>query len=296
MIRLQHIFSLLIVAVCCLSVQAVVYTPSTVPHPRRMDATAFVSNPDAILSISEVAAIQRVAQQLNQATGVELVTVVLNDIGDADAFIFSLELFNRWGIGDREKKNGVLVFFALQSRDIRITTGGGMEGILPDATCSRIIHNEMIPLLSDGRYGAGLLAGNRAIATRLTDQHALEELLLGYQRRPVSESPWQELSILSLLVALITLLYYIFLPRCPQCRQKGVKARSSVVTQATYDKEGKGVRHYTCKCCGHTWDKTYVIPKLSRPAVYTSAGTIGGYREPYHRSTQRVQRVGKGIQ
>lgn len=113
MIRLQHLFSLLLVAVFCLSLHATVYTPSTVPHPRRTDATAFVSNPDAILSVSETAAIQRVAQQLNQVTGVELVTVVLSDIGDADAFEFSIELFNRWGIGDREKKNGVLVFFAL---------------------------------------------------------------------------------------------------------------------------------------------------------------------------------------
>ena len=218
MVRLQHLFSLLLVAVFCLSLHATVYTPSTVPHPRRMDATAFVSNPDAILSVSETAAIQRVAQQLNQVTGVELVTVVLSDIGDADAFEFSIELFNRWGIGDREKKNGVLVFFALQSRDIRIITGGGMEGLLPDATCSRIVHDVMIPLLSDGQYGAGLLAGNKAIAVRLTDQNALEELLLGYQRQPISESPWMELSILSLLVALITLLYYCFLPRCPRRR------------------------------------------------------------------------------
>ena len=272
MIRLQHLFSLLLVAVFFLSLHATVYTPSTVPHPRRMDATAFVSNPDAILSVSETAAIQRVAQQLNQVTGVELVTVVLSDIGDADAFEFSIELFNRWGIGDREKKNGVLVFFALQSRDIRIITDGGMEGLLPDATCSRIVHDVMIPLLSDGQYGAGLLAGNKAIAVRLTDQNALEELLLGYQRPPISESPWMELSILSLLVALITLLYYCFLPRCPRCRQKGIKVRSTVVTKATYDKEGKGVRHYTCKCCGHTWDKTYVIPKVQRPVVYTSSG------------------------
>ena len=139
MVRLQHLFSLLLVAVFCLSLHATVYTPSTVPHPRRMDAKAFVSNPDAILSVSETAAIQRVAQQLNQVTGVELVTVVLSDIGDADAFEFSIELFNRWGIGDREKKNGVLVFFALQSRDIRIITGGGMEGLLPDATCSCLV-------------------------------------------------------------------------------------------------------------------------------------------------------------
>ena len=253
------------------------YTPQSVPNPRMWSASAFVANPDAILSSAEVDAIQQVAQQLNQATGVEMVTVVLDDIGYADVFDFSLELFNSWGIGDRDKKNGVLILFALQSRDIRITTGGGLEGLLPDATCSRILYNEMIPLLSDGRYAEGLLVGNKAIARELTDQKALAELLLGYRPKPVSANPWAAMSICSLLIALVACIRYWVAPRCPRCRKKGIRVRKELLVAATYTQKGQGVYHKSCPYCGHHWDKKYVIPKLQRTVTYT-ASSSGGYR------------------
>ncbi|MBO4577536.1 MAG: TPM domain-containing protein [Paludibacteraceae bacterium] len=282
MLRLRHLACLLAMVACYATIQAEAYTPATVPHPRSMDAEAFVSNPDAILSSAEVDAIQQVAQQLNQATGVEMVTVVLDDIGYADVFAFSLELFNSWGIGDRDKKNGVLILFALQSRDIRITTGGGLEGLLPDATCSRILYNEMIPLLSDGRYAEGLLAGNKAIARELTDQKALEELLLGYKRKPVTEHPWLALSIFLWILALTTLIHYWRAPRCPQCKRKGLKIRSELVAAATYTQEGMGIRHFTCPCCGHTWKEPYTTPKVPKPVVYSSGSGRGFGGGGYH--------------
>lgn len=273
---MKYLFNILLVLLIGSTGVRAAYTPQSVPHPRRADATAFVSNPDAILLPGEVDAIQRVAQQLHQATGVELVTVALDDIGYADAFEFSVELFNHWGIGDREKKNGVLILFAVQSRDIRITTGGGVEGLLPDAICSRILDEQMIPLLSEGRYGEGLLAGNKAIAARLTNQQALEELLLGYKRKPVTENPWLTMSIFSLLIALLAFVRYKSAPQCPNCKQKGVKVRSELVERATYSHEGRGIKHYTCPYCGHLWNTPYVIPKVPRPTT-TYHGRGGGY-------------------
>ena len=253
------------------------YTPHSVPNPRTVDASAFVANPDAILSAAEVEAIQRVAEQLNQATGVELVTVALGDIGQADAFEFSLELFNHWGIGKSGKNTGVLIFFALRSRDIRIVTGGGVEGLLPDAVCSRIVDEDMIPLLRHGHYGEGLLAGNKAIALRLTDDRALAELLLDYHPKPVTDEPWTIFSIFALLAAFIALLRYWVSPRCPRCKQKGAHVQSKVIVRATAKDEGQGVKLYDCPLCGHKWRKTFTIPKTPPPTSHNySGGRHGG--------------------
>ena len=241
------------------------YTPQSVPNPRTMDASAFVANPDAILSAAEVEAIQRIAQQLNQATGVELVTVALGDIGQADAFEFSLELFNHWGVGRSGQNTGVLIFFALRSRDIRIITGGGVEGLLPDAICSRILDEQMIPLLAEGQYGAGLLAGNKAIARRLTEDRALAELLLGYHPKPVTTAPWSWLSICSLLIALFALIRYWTSPRCPNCRKRGAHVHSKIISRATATADGQGMRYYDCPLCGHHWQRPFTIPKTPPP-------------------------------
>ncbi len=143
-----------------LGLMAEVYTPYTVPNPRTTDGKAFVADPDHLLSAEERNAIQDAAEQLYTLTGVEMVTVLLDDIGYADAFDFAYDLFNEWGIGDSEMNTGVLLFFTMQQHDIRITTGKGLEGLLPDAVCYDIIVDDIIPLLRAG------------VATRLSPQRA----------------------------------------------------------------------------------------------------------------------------
>ena len=52
-------------------------------------------------------------------------------------------------------------------REIRFVTGGGLEGILPDALCKRIQLNYMLPAFREGDYSAGMVAGVGAAATIL---------------------------------------------------------------------------------------------------------------------------------
>ena len=72
-----------------LGLMAEVYTPYMVPNPRTTDGKAFVADPDHLLSADERNAIQDAAEQLHTLTGVEMVTVLLDDIGEADAFDFA---------------------------------------------------------------------------------------------------------------------------------------------------------------------------------------------------------------
>ncbi len=259
-----------------LGLAAEVYTPATVPNPRTTDGKAFVADPDNILSAAERDAIQSIAEQLHEITGVEMVTVALDDIGDADAFDFTVELFNTWGIGDKETNTGVLIFFTMQQHDIRITTGNGLEGLLPDAVCYDIICDEIIPVLRQGQYGEGLLVGNQVICKRLTTQHALEELMFGYRPKTPKESPWKGWSIFALVVAALAGLTYWAAPRCPKCKKKGAKTKDEVVVYATYTASGRGIHHHTCRSCGHQWDEPYTIPKLTQRSSGSSSGGYSG--------------------
>ena len=273
----RHFLTTLLLFVA-LGLAAEVYTPATVPNPRATDATAFVADPDQLLSADEKNAIQEAAEQLYELTGVELVTVALDDIGDAYAFDFCVELFNSWGIGDKETNTGVLVFFTMQQHDIRITTGSGLEGLLPDAVCYDIICDEVIPVLQQGQYGEGLLVCNKAVCRRLTTQHALEELMFGYRPKEPTESPWKGLSIFALVIALISLLAYWAAPRCPVCKKKGAKTVDEVIVYATFTAPGRGIHHHTCISCGHKWDESYTIPKKTERSSYSGSGSSsGGY-------------------
>lgn len=70
----------------------------------------------------------------------------------------------RHGISARKKpSNGVLILVFVQNHKIRIQTGYGLEGALPDALCNRIIRETMAPAFRAGDYSGGLSAGITAV-------------------------------------------------------------------------------------------------------------------------------------
>lgn len=153
------------------------YTPGTVPNPKKDAQDNYVVNPDNILSDDDVQFLNACSSDLEKQTQVEMCVAALENIGDADCFDFAYELYQRWGIGKKGKNTGVLILFVLDSHDIRIMTGTGIEGVLTDARCSKIIHDDMIPSFKDGNYGEGLCYGALAIYEECTGGEAPEELL-----------------------------------------------------------------------------------------------------------------------
>lgn len=87
---------------------------------------------------------------------------------DSSVDDYTLRLAQRWGVGQKDRKNGAVLFVFKDTRDVRITTGYGLEGALPDALCKQIIENEIVPRFRSGDFAGGLAAGARAMmaATR----------------------------------------------------------------------------------------------------------------------------------
>ena len=95
------------------------YTPQTLPNPRVRDANAYVCNPDGVFSNAQVEQLNNLSAALYEQSDVELVIVAVDDIGMADVFDFSVELFNKWGIGAKGKNTGVLMLLVLQKQVLR---------------------------------------------------------------------------------------------------------------------------------------------------------------------------------
>ena len=282
-LNLIFVFSLL-----AFLLQAAVYTPTSLPNPKTHNRTNYECNPDQIVHPNEVLFLNRLAQQLEDSTQVELCVVAVNSIGELDAFDFCYELFQRWGIGKEGKNTGVLLFLAIESRDIRIMTGGGIEGILTDAVCNDVIQKTMMEPLRQANYSDAMALGALRIYEVCTDGAAPEELRQmtsatnGYHYADESEGNcWLELfyfvGIPCLIFALIVVL--LLMPKkCPKCGKRGLKKTGEqIINRATTRKEGLGVRTYCCKHCGHQEQKTYIIPKEVPAVVITGGGSRGGF-------------------
>jgi uncharacterized protein len=268
-------------------VQAGIYTPTSLPNPKVQDVHNYVCNPDGIVETNEVLFLNRLAHQLEDSTQVELCVVAVESIGETEAFDFCYELFQRWGIGKKGTNTGVLLFLAVESRDIRIMTGGGIEGVLTDAVCNEIIQQTAIPPLRNGEYSDGLALSALRIYEICTDGSIPDELRnmtsVTNRYHYADESEENELTEIFYFIGIpmlfvVLLLVIVSRPKkCPKCGKRTLrKTNEQIITRATTRKEGLGVRTYICQHCGYREDKSYVIPK-EVPTVIISGGSRGGF-------------------
>ena len=279
-----------LVFIVSLAMLSTTYEPQTVPNPRDVSRTAFVCNPDSILSEDDWIMLQALCAKIHKISEVELVVVPVRDIGEMDAFDFAHTLFNLWGIGNKEKNTGVLLFLATESRDIQIITGDGVEGILPDSECGTIL-DEALDDLSNEQWGQALINIVTDIGKRVTTQDALEELLLDTRLPVPNGAPWSTFSGLLTFGLGIFGFRELRKKKCPKChKRKVIIERQEIIRQPTYTEKGERKLHYKCLICGHIFEEKKSMPKKFDSSSGSSSdesfggGYSGGYNEGYSSS------------
>jgi uncharacterized protein len=110
---------------------------------------------------------QRLNQQLadfeRQTSNQILVVIYPNLPADSAVEDFAQDSFRAWKPGQQGRNNGAILFVFLKERKMRIQTGYGLEGALPDAICKRIISDEIAPRFQAGDFDGGITAGVKAM-------------------------------------------------------------------------------------------------------------------------------------
>ena len=111
---------------------------------------------------------------LNKASGAQVVVVTVPDMGGTDLEKYATTLFRQYGIGDKQKNNGVLFLLALKERKSRIEVGYGLEGVLNDSKTGRIQDEYMIPYFKNGEWDSGIINGFNAVITEIKKEYNLD--------------------------------------------------------------------------------------------------------------------------
>jgi uncharacterized protein len=93
--------------------------------------------------------------------------VLVTDLGGTPIEDIAYTAFNTWGIGEKGKDNGVLLVIAPKERRVRIETGKGVGGALPDLKTNDIIRQTIAPYLEKGQLRTAIEDGAIAIAQAL---------------------------------------------------------------------------------------------------------------------------------
>ncbi len=130
-----------------------------IPAPR-----GHVTDAAGVIPAEKAAAITALLSELERKTGAEIAILTIPTTQPLDDFDYATAVFDRWRPGKRGQDNGVLVLVAVRDRKVRIITGYGLEGILPDGKVGGIIDTAILASFRAGDYGAGILRGAWALA------------------------------------------------------------------------------------------------------------------------------------
>jgi len=114
-----------------------------------------------VLSSSSEAKITAIAESLAENQGVELAVVTLSDIDGQHLEDYAVDLFAAWGIGGPED-SGVLILLVIDTREIRVETGYGIETVLPAGKVGRILDEYVVPHLRRSDWDTALVEAAKA--------------------------------------------------------------------------------------------------------------------------------------
>ena len=139
--------------------------------PQPAEAQKFPKPKGAINDFAEVISqeyensMYQLAREILQKTGTAIVVATFKTIDDNDPADYANKLYETWGIGKKGEDKGVLIFLAVKERRVRIETGYGVEGILPDGLTGEILDRYAVPHFKKGDYNKGLLSTVAAVSS-----------------------------------------------------------------------------------------------------------------------------------
>jgi uncharacterized protein len=151
--------------VCALSIASVLPVRAAdvnaLPKP-----TGYVSDLAHVVDPSDKDQLEAFCARVEQELGVEFALVTVDTVGDQPIRDFALDVFRKWGVGDRKTNQGVLLLLAVKDRKNDIETGRGIEPYLTDGFSGSTLRS-MRPQLQSAQYGAALLTAAQTMADQI---------------------------------------------------------------------------------------------------------------------------------
>jgi uncharacterized protein len=127
---------------------------------------AGVVSKDAALRFNEQLA------QFERETSNQVVVAVFPKMqSDSDIADYTQRVAQSWGVGQKDRRNGVVLFVFKDDRKMFIQVGYGLEGALPDITAFDITEYKIKPHFRNGDFEGGLAAGIDSISKTIRGEY-----------------------------------------------------------------------------------------------------------------------------
>jgi uncharacterized protein len=152
------------IALALIAIMAVIVATAQIP-PRPKTADDLVYDYAHVIDTTDYKVIRDSLRNLYMYNKTQVVVLTVESLDGMEIEDFCQQVFQEWGIGDKETNNGVLIVIKPKTEasrgQVRIHTGYGAEGALPDLLCKKIETDSMIPAFKENNYG---LAVRKAVS------------------------------------------------------------------------------------------------------------------------------------
>jgi uncharacterized protein len=136
--------------------------------------TARVTDLTGTLTREQQAGLERMLQEFEARKGTQLAVLLVKTTAPEAIEQYALRVAEQWKLGRKQVDDGAILVVAKDDRALRIEVGYGLEGVLNDATASRIIREIIVPRFREGDFYGGINAGLDRMM-RLIDGEPLPE-------------------------------------------------------------------------------------------------------------------------
>ncbi len=153
---MKRLCAILISLGCCFAAFAAEVIPQAPAH--------YFNDYANVVSPEVGSQLNKTLEDFERQTSEQIVVAVFPKMqSDSSIEDYTIRIARGWRAGQSIKNNGAVLFVFIQDRKMFLQVGYGLEGVLPDALCKRIISDEIAPRFKAGDYNGGLSAGVQAI-------------------------------------------------------------------------------------------------------------------------------------
>ena len=159
--------ALLALLLCCLPFMAAAQQQAAIPA---FDSP--VVDTTGTLDATQKQQLEQQALALQQRKGSQLQVLIVPSTQPEDIFDYTQRVFDQWKLGRQGVDDAVILVVAKDDRRVRIHTGYGLEGAIPDAVANRVIQEYLVPKFRAGDYAGGVTDAT-AVLVKLIDGESL---------------------------------------------------------------------------------------------------------------------------
>ena len=183
------------------------WNAQNVPIPFLHDSTQYVSDPDGLVGKAQKDSANFYLQKLKVECGVQNVLIIVGRVENQDAFRMAQDVGNKYGIGYKKSRRGLVIVIAVEDRKYFIAPGSGLEGELTDVDCDDIARACIVKYMREDAPGEAVASVSRAIYNKVkSGRTGIEQVDEGSVN---GEEDWALVIILFLLFFGIPIYYLV---------------------------------------------------------------------------------------